>query len=672
MNENSKLLKISVLMFSVAMLFSAFGAMPVGEVGFESEGLALEEVSEMPQMRGTRGSSNRTVLAELVTNWGCPGCPTANAPLNELLDVYGPEKLVMVAYHTPGPEAGDPFYDFNPVDNTARYSTYYGVTGIPTVFFDGPPEQYPPGDKSATYSAWKTLVSNELMVLSPLTITLDGYLGATEGRVNVTIHVTDPLPTGSGASNNLRFMVVEDNLYAPGVNGESRHRYGLRDMLADEVLPFMAPGTDYTCNRTFPIDMMYNRDSLSIVVFVQHDHTGETDDKDVLQAAMFDFIPQKILVVDDDQSTNPDGDEDFYQITLSLGMHAFDGWVLDEVGSPTSDDLSSYDVVIWVTGSTTSSTLTTADQTAISTYLDNTGGNLFMCGENIGEEIGSSTFYQNYLHANFINDNTGMRFIRGITGDPISDMFSSDNMPIYDTSPNEITPRAPATQTFTYETVSITSAIKAEHDMDSRMVFFAFKYFEYNDEDWDKRNVMDKVLNWLSMEPQIITLSQGYNLISIPALQFDTSLDSVFDTISGKYDALQAFNAMDTTDHWKHHHESKPPEMNDLSYVDHTMGVWIRVTEPGQTNFAYNGTPPTMNQEIELRPGWNLVGYPSLSDKDRDTALNNLDFDTHVDSIFTYDAATQQWKEIGEFDNFEVGQGYWIRSNDLYYWTVPL
>lgn len=168
------------------------------------------------------------------------------------------------------------------------------------------------------------------------------------------------------------------------------------------------------------------------------------------------------------------------------------------------------------------------------------------------------------------------------------------------------------------------------------------------------------------------TLKQGCNLISIPLIQGDESIDNVLSSIAGDYYAVQWYDSGDSQDPWKHHHISKPSHLNDLHKINHNMAFYIYTNQPGDTVFVYNGTTPTQNQKILLHPGWNLVGYPSKSDKLRDVALNNLTFNTHVDSIWTFNAATQKWKEIGQPDYFEVGSGYWIHSKVECKWEVPL
>jgi parallel beta-helix repeat protein len=167
-------------------------------------------------------------------------------------------------------------------------------------------------------------------------------------------------------------------------------------------------------------------------------------------------------------------------------------------------------------------------------------------------------------------------------------------------------------------------------------------------------------------------LFEGWNLISVPLIQLDTELGSVLHPIDDSYDSVQWYNGIDYSDCWKHNHTYKPHHLNDLKDINHTMGFWIHITEPGGVLFEYPGTQPTYNQSISLHPGWNMVGYPSYSIESRDMALNNIIFGTHIDAIWTYIASTQEWKEIGVVDSFEKGRGYWIHATQECVWEVPL
>ncbi len=171
-----------------------------------------------------------------------------------------------------------------------------------------------------------------------------------------------------------------------------------------------------------------------------------------------------------------------------------------------------------------------------------------------------------------------------------------------------------------------------------------------------------------------IILKQGWNLISIPLIQEGQNLTRSLGSIDGWYDSVWLYNVTDANDPWKHYHVSKPSYMNDLDEINHKIGFWIHITNPGGTILRVNGTQPIENQSITLHPGWNLVGYSSLSNKSRDAALNNIIFDTDVDSICTYNTTTQKMERIGKLDNFEVGRGYWIHciSPMEIIWEVPL
>jgi parallel beta-helix repeat protein len=169
-----------------------------------------------------------------------------------------------------------------------------------------------------------------------------------------------------------------------------------------------------------------------------------------------------------------------------------------------------------------------------------------------------------------------------------------------------------------------------------------------------------------------IFLYKGWNLISIPFIQSDMNIGTVLSSIAGSYDSVWWYNVSDTSHTWGLNNTSKPPYMNDLDSIDHTIGFWIHITQPGGRLFKYPGVQPTQNQTITFYPGWNMVGYPSLSNRNRTAALNNITFGSEVDSIWTYNAATQRWDEISPSDYFEVGRGYWIHSKVTKVWDVPL
>lgn len=190
---------------------------------------------------------------------------------------------------------------------------------------------------------------------------------------------------------------------------------------------------------------------------------------------------------------------------------------------------------------------------------------------------------------------------------------------------------------------------------------------------------LDEAGNWggiistvlVKKETFDIPLSFGWNLISLPLNFSDNSISKVLASITGSYDSIQYYDASDGKHPWKHNQTTKPPHLNHLNHVNHTMGFWIHITEPGGVLLQCTGDQFSEDQTITLYPGWNLVGYPSSVNKTRTEALSNLDFGTDVDSIWTYDAPTQQWEEIGEPEYFMIGKGYWVHSLVKKTWFVP-
>ncbi|UCE38325.1 MAG: right-handed parallel beta-helix repeat-containing protein [Thermoplasmata archaeon] len=188
----------------------------------------------------------------------------------------------------------------------------------------------------------------------------------------------------------------------------------------------------------------------------------------------------------------------------------------------------------------------------------------------------------------------------------------------------------------------------------------------------------DSVDNYPLMEPYIYQslenytlLKQGWNLISIPFIQINQNLIKVLEMIDGYYDAVQWYDPTDPNDPWKHNRVGKPYG-NDLFEINETQSFWIHITHPGDTIFLYNGTQPSVIQTIQIYKGWNMVGYPSLTNHNRTEGLNNLIFGTHVDAILTYNAAKQKWIKLGPSDYFEPGKGYYIHAKEECTWEVPL
>ncbi len=190
-----------------------------------------------------------------------------------------------------------------------------------------------------------------------------------------------------------------------------------------------------------------------------------------------------------------------------------------------------------------------------------------------------------------------------------------------------------------------------------------YELSENNNRAFAKINILNEYA--LGLEP-------GWNLISLPLMQMNTSLSAVLESISGDYDDVRYYNSSNGADLWKHHSESKPVSSNDLTSLNHSMGFWIYITKPGGTTLNLKGFNFSSSQSISLYKGWNLVGYPSLTSYNRTDGLNNTEFGTHINVIYWYDASTRTWHNMGNKDRFERGRGYWVHAREEIVWHVPL
>lgn len=206
-----------------------------------------------------------------------------------------------------------------------------------------------------------------------------------------------------------------------------------------------------------------------------------------------------ILVVDDDGEHNY---ERYYEDTLGDGI-TYGTWIRCCEGV-TAEDLSHFSAVVWETGEALP-TLTLADQSALSEYLDG-GGHLFISGQDIGWSLcdpaspdysqTSCDFYQNYLHATYESNTANDFTLSGIFGDPIShgldiEITGGDGAG-NQTSPSVISLIDPAKEVFTYDD-SQSGAVRVETGT-YKVVYFAFGFEAINSENM-RQEIMKNILN---------------------------------------------------------------------------------------------------------------------------------------------------------------------------------
>jgi len=159
----------------------------------------------------------------------------------------------------------------------------------------------------------------------------------------------------------------------------------------------------------------------------------------------------------------------------------------------------------------------------------------------------------------------------------------------------------------------------------------------------------------------------GWHLISHPMILTDTSIDQVLSTIAGAYGAVRYYDSADVLDPWKAYVPGKTG--NDLRYVDNTIGFWIEITAP--CTLRLTGSKPTTPQQIPLRTGWNLVGFPSYNPG---YTVAQLKADTGATTVEGFDATAGPYylKRMANTDTLLAGRGFWVYVPSATIWTVPL
>jgi len=126
-----------------------------------------------------------------------------------------------------------------------------------------------------------------------------------------------------------------------------------------------------------------------------------------------------ILLVDDAGQYDY---REYYTDALDARGFEYDVWDTLEHGELELEFISYYKLAIWFTGKDSSTTLLESDQTMLTNYLLS-GGALFITGQDIGYDIarlGNNEFYSDYLHAEYVKDDTNLYDVNGVEGDPIT------------------------------------------------------------------------------------------------------------------------------------------------------------------------------------------------------------------------------------------------------------
>jgi hypothetical protein len=216
----------------------------------------------------------------------------------------------------------------------------------------------------------------------------------------------------------------------------------------------------------------------------------------------FTYITDDIdaLVVDDDGG---EPFEEYFAAALDSGGFTYGVW--DLAASKLTEEVGqAFPILVWNVGWSFPS-LDVDDRAFLRDYLDG-GGRLFLSGQDIGWDLNESNdnqdpgFYQDYLHARYLRDDTNIYYLDGVPGDPVSDGLTlhiaggdGANNQEY---PSEIEAYdAFATEIFHYQGDGAGALRAKDTSSDARVVYLAFG-FEAIDNPTDRTALMSAAIWW--------------------------------------------------------------------------------------------------------------------------------------------------------------------------------
>lgn len=544
------------------------------------------------------------VIAEDATATWCTYCPYAYAGLEVMKSRYDTNEFTSTRIYSTSGGGG-----LSNAEITARVN-WYGVSGFPTVFFDGGNAVVGGSTFIATGAAYDPIVINGIAQPSPLAIRINSVdLVQPSGSINFDVIVSETM--ASIANHKIRVYILENSV----LYGSTTHTDVIRDILPDQALTVSVAGQTQNVVHNFAVDPAWKTSDLWAVVFIQND-----TDKSILQSESTRLKPaysprfwakgpraavgpssgthhfQDFAVFN--QGTSPDnitvtlnqthlpsgwsavftdgvndyplstalslnpGDSRRFHIKVTPtspgyadlkivlttpnlvgwsrtigytfttnnvqvllvkddGGTTFENYYLDALtaygctfglwnanyGNATAADLAPFPVVFWEVG-LAYPTLTDSDRAALGSYLDG-GGKLFINGQDFGWEmndIGGAAlaWYNTYMHANYVIDDTNRYNLTGTPGDPITNGMTitiqggdGANNQEY---PDAINPRdAAASIIFSYDGTSYKGGIKVDTGV-YKVVYLGFGY-EAISTQANRRLLVQRILQWFGIQP---------------------------------------------------------------------------------------------------------------------------------------------------------------------------
>jgi PKD repeat protein len=159
-------------------------------------------------------------------------------------------------------------------------------------------------------------------------------------------------------------------------------------------------------------------------------------------------------------------------------------------------------------------------------------------------------------------------------------------------------------------------------------------------------------------------LDEGWNMVSVPLIQRDTSKDTVLQTLGPNFLRVQGYHAGKSKP-WVNWHRNKPNQFNDEISIDHKNGYYIDMLV---SDHLVTAGKVASEESISMKTGWNLIGNPCLTENLRDDALSSIAGKYNM--VERFDTVKDKEVRLTASDLMEPGLGYWIHVTEDCVWRI--
>lgn len=166
-----------------------------------------------------------------------------------------------------------------------------------------------------------------------------------------------------------------------------------------------------------------------------------------------------------------------------------------------------------------------------------------------------------------------------------------------------------------------------------------------------------------------VSLTGGWNLISLPIVPFNTSIESVLAPLAFPYDLISVWYYDCCEDEWLVYGNGH----STPNTMEAGKAYWVRMRYPEEQHGdpTVSGTypyalwvfgtkapmPPGLPSAYAVCAGWNMVGFRSMEDMAPEDYLGDFS-PSEYGAIYGWDPYLQDW--ITNPDKLVPGRGYWI------------